>query len=89
MKQSRALSFFEAVINTFIGLLVSYLVWPVAALITGIAYSHSQQIGVVAIFTVASVGRSYVVRRWCERYLHMLAGFLAEKFTRFVNYVKG
>src|SRR5690606_14547092 len=63
MHQTRLVSLVEAAINTVIGFAVSFAVWPFAAWITGIEYSSAQHWAVIAIFTIASVARGYVIRR--------------------------
>lgn len=73
MEQSRLGSLIEACINTLIGFLVSFIVWPIAAILTGIEYGHGQHVGVVTIFTAVSVARSYVVRRWFNARLQRAA----------------
>ena len=52
---------------------MSFIAWPVAAWITDIKYNNGQHWAVVAIFTVVSVARSYVVRRWFNARLHSAA----------------
>lgn len=64
MSQSRSMSLIESTINTLAGFIISFLAWPVAALVTGIQYTPSQHVGVVLFFTAISVARGYVVRRW-------------------------
>lgn len=73
MNQSKLGSLIEAIINTAIGFIVSFVAWPVAAWITGISYTTGQHWAVVAFFTVVSVARSYVIRRWFNARLHNAA----------------
>lgn len=73
MNQSRLGSLIESAINTAIGFIVSFVAWPVAAWMTGIEYSSGQHWAVVAFFTVVSVARSYVIRRWFNARLHNAA----------------
>ena len=73
MNQSRLGSLIESAINTAIGFIVSFVAWPVAAWMTGIEYSSGQHWAVVAFFTVVSVARSYVIRRWFNARLHAAA----------------
>lgn len=79
MNQSKLGSLIEAVINTAIGFVVSFAAWPVAAWMTGISYTAGQHWAVVAFFTVVSVARSYVIRRWFNARLHAAAMKLAGK----------
>lgn len=79
MKQSRLASLIEAGVNTALGFLVSFAVWPVAALLTGISYNSSQHWAVIAIFTVSSIIRGYAVRRFFASGIHS-ASRAAAKF---------
>lgn len=64
MTQSRLDSLMEAVTNTAIGLVVStianYFVIPA---VLGVHMTHAQNAALSAIFTVISIGRSYLLRR--------------------------
>lgn len=73
MNQSRRASLVEAVLNTLIGLVVSFAAWPVAAAWFDIAYTVSGHFGVTGFFTVLSVARGYVVRRWFNARLRRLS----------------
>lgn len=79
MKQSRLGSLIETCINTLIGFGVAYIAWPIAAVIWGIPYTHSQHFGVVLFFTVISVLRGYLIRRYANHVIHNASGRLAEK----------
>lgn len=62
--QTRVDSFMEAVTNTAIGLIIStianYFVIPA---VLGVHMTHTQNLVLAAIFTVISIGRSYLLRR--------------------------
>ena len=79
MDQSRLVSLIETITNTAVGFLFSLAVWPFAAAVTGIAYTGRQHVGVVFIFTVASVGRGYLIRRFFNNGLHVLAVKMARR----------
>jgi hypothetical protein len=79
MTQTRLTSLIEAAINTGIGLVVSYLTWPVAATLFGVSYTTSQHINITLFFTVISVARSYIVRRYFNARLHRLARRAADR----------
>jgi hypothetical protein len=67
MTQSRIDSLMEAVTNTAIGLVVSTIAnYFVIPLVLGVTMSHGQNIALAAIFTVISIGRSYILRRAFE-----------------------
>ena len=78
MEQTKLVSLMEALINTFVGFLVSFIGWPIAAGLTGIEYSSGQHWAVVAFFTVLSVARGYVIRRWFNNGIHLAAVKLAK-----------
>lgn len=82
MEQSRLGSLIEAAINTVIGFLVSFMAWPLGAWLCGLPdYSGGQHAGIVGFFTVLSVARSYVVRRWFNARLKVAASKLAERLA--------
>lgn len=62
--QTKRESIIEAVVNTLIGFLVSYAAWPLIAWKCGIEYNAIQHWEMTFWFTVLSVARGYVVRRW-------------------------
>ncbi|HZJ94588.1 MAG TPA: hypothetical protein VFD11_03315 [Thiopseudomonas sp.] len=67
--------------NTAIGFAISFVGWPVAAAMAGIEYSHGQHWTVVAFFTVISVARGYVIRRFFNNGLHLAAVKLAKRLA--------
>ena len=65
MAQTRLASFIESVISIAIGFCISLLVWVVVIKpLYGIDTSLFQNLGITAIFTVFSVSRAYLVRRY-------------------------
>ena len=66
MKQSRAMSFLEAITNVLIGytvaVLTQILIFPVFGLHTTLA----QNLKLGAVFTVVSILRSFAIRRLFE-----------------------
>lgn len=78
MHQSRLQSLIETIFNTLIGLVVSYLAWPPIAALAGLDFNHGQHIAVTAMFTVISVLRGYVVRRFFNARLQRLAAAIAK-----------
>lgn len=79
MNQTRLESLAETLINTALGFAVSYFAWPVAAWWFNIPYNHGSHLGVVAFFTVLSIARGYVVRRFFNRRIHAIAVKLAAR----------
>ena len=64
MNQTRTASLIEACMNTAIGFVISLVLTAVVLP----AYCHpvtfGQNLQITAIFTLASIARSYVLRRW-------------------------
>nr|MCP5019839.1 hypothetical protein [Ketobacter sp.] len=79
MQQTRLVSLIETLMNTAVGFLISFAAWPIAALVTGIQYGAGQHVAIVAFFTVLSVARGYVIRRWFNNGMHVAAVKLAKK----------
>lgn len=63
----------ETLINVAIGFVVSMLLTAVVFPAYGHAVSFGQNLQITVIFTVASVIRGYVVRRWFNSYIHRIA----------------
>lgn len=70
MTQSRLSSFVEAWASTAIGFVVSCVLQEIVARIYHYQTSFLENLQVVLIFTVASVIRSYYVRRYFNHRLH-------------------
>lgn len=69
MSQSKRASWIEAFTNTAFGLVVSLLLQVfIVPFITGYRTSITADCAVVAVFTVASVLRGYLLRRVFNRY---------------------
>lgn len=79
MEQSKLGSLIETIVNTFIGFLLSFLAWPIAAVLFDMPYNHGQHFGIVFFFTVISVIRGYVIRRWFNARLKAISLNLAQK----------
>ena len=70
MMQTRTASFIEAVINVAIGFVVSLVITALVMPAYGHHVTWSQNLQITGIFTVASIARSYVVRRWFNARIH-------------------
>jgi uncharacterized membrane protein (DUF485 family) len=77
ISQSRKESLIEACINVGIGFCVSFMVQIITFPVFGIHVSMGTHIGVITVFTITSILRSYVIRRWFNNRLHRLAQQLA------------
>ena len=65
--QSRLASFIEALTNVGIGMVVSFFGQIVVSHWYNLPLNVTQNMQIVLFFTVLSVLRSYVVRRWYNR----------------------
>lgn len=77
MNQSRLGSLVEATINTAIGFVMSILLSMIVYPMFGHAFTLAQNIGITAIFTIASIARSYCVRRCFNAQIHGAAQRIA------------
>lgn len=75
--QSRIQSLIEALANIAIGLGVALVAQVVVFPWFGIYVSLSTNLQISVVFTVISLVRSYVLRRWFNRRLHAMAQRLA------------
>ena len=73
MEQTRIGSLIETILNTLIGFVISFVAWPIAALLFSMEYSNAQHFQMTAFFTAISVARGYIIRRWFNARLHTLA----------------
>lgn len=79
MKQSRLVSLIETTLNTVLGFVISFTAWPFVAAWRDLPSSTSDQFWITCAFTVLSIARGYVVRRWFNAGLHTTARLLAAK----------
>jgi hypothetical protein len=61
--QSKKKSFIEAVVNTATGFILSLIIQVVLYPAMGIPVRFEQNLLITSIFTLASIGRGYFVRR--------------------------
>jgi len=65
MEQTRLESFVESALNTLSGYFISLAMWLfVVAPIWDVNVTVGSSLSITAIFTVSSMVRSYVIRRW-------------------------
>ena len=67
MTQTRTMSLVESLTNTAVGFGVSLLTWVVVVRLYGLPMSWFDNLTITAIFTVVSIARQYVLRRWFNR----------------------
>lgn len=65
-KQSRAMSLVEVCSNTFLAMVTGLLTQMIVFPMFGIAVSVQQNLGLLAVFTLVSIVRSYLIRRLFE-----------------------
>ena len=83
--QSKLDSFIEAWLNVLIGFGVSVLANFVIFPLVGIGASTTQILAVGVFMTFVSVARSYLVRRWANKYLSQVRAKMVEFFRKEVK----
>ena len=66
MRQSRLMSLVEAVANVVVGLIMAMATQIVAFPLFGLQASLGQNVRLTLVFTVVSIGRSFLLRRLFE-----------------------
>ena len=84
MNQTKTESLVEALLNTGIGYLFSLALQLIVYPFYGHSFSFAENLKIGVWFLVLSLIRSYVIRRWCNKYLHQFAIYL----TGLLNGVK-
>jgi hypothetical protein len=75
------MSLIETIVNTIIGFLLSlFVVWPLVSIVLGLEHSAKEDFLIVTLFTVVSIIRGYVIRRWFETKIHGLSAWITEFF---------
>lgn len=77
--QTRLSSLIEAVINVAIGFVVSLVITAVVLPAYGHPVSWGENLQITGIFTVFSILRAYVVRRYFNAKIHATAMRMAEQ----------
>ena len=81
--QTRLSSLIEAVINVAIGFVVSLLLTAFLLPAYGHHVTWSQNLQITGIFTIASIARSYFVRRWFNARIHAAALRIANRANQY------
>lgn len=71
--QSRLTSLIEVSLSTALGFVVSAAAWPLIASVMGYPVTATHTVVVTGFYTVLSVARGYVVRRFFASGMHQLA----------------
>lgn len=79
MTQTRLSSLIEAVLNVSIGFVISVLITAAVLPAYGHAVTWGDNLQITAIFTAASIARSYVVRRWFNARIHRAADSITRR----------
>jgi hypothetical protein len=81
VNQTRLGSFIEASLNTLIGLGINLAAQRVVFPLFGFEPSFATNLSIAGIFTVISVARGYVVRRWFNARLQSAAQSMAQRLS--------
>jgi len=81
MTQTRLGSFIEACINVAIGFSINFVANLLILPLIGFHISVGQNLFIGVLYTVISVCRSYVIRRWFNARLHKAAEVLAGRVS--------
>lgn len=79
MTQSRLSSLLEAVINVAIGFVISVAITAIVLPAYGHQVSLGENLQITGIFTLASIARSYLLRRWFNARIKQAAQRLAHQ----------
>ncbi len=81
--QTKLESLIETIITTMVGFFISWIAWPIIAHVHGMETAALTSLSIVAMFTILSLIRGYVIRRWCQKYLTILIKWIAVKIKNF------
>ena len=74
MSQTRIQSLVEVVLNVLIGYIIATITQLIIFPLFGIYVGIGDQLLISLIFTVISIARGYVIRRWYNARIHNFAG---------------
>jgi len=77
VNQTRICSLIEACINVLIGFAINFCANMLILPLIGFHITASQNLFIGVLYTIISVARSYVIRRWFNARLHHAAHMLA------------
>ena len=78
MRQTKLGSFYEACINVAIGFAINFVANLVILPLFGFNITLADNFYIGLLYTIVSVARSYVVRRWFDARIHAAAQKLAQ-----------
>lgn len=79
MTQTRLGSLIEALFNVGIGFAINFVANMLILPLVGFYITPGQNLFIGVLYTVISVARSYVIRRWFNAKLHIIAQRLAQR----------
>lgn len=79
MRQTKWGSFIEACINVLIGFVINYIANLIILPLFGLHVTLLENLYIGLLYTVISVARSYIVRRWFDERIHKAALKLAKE----------
>lgn len=65
--QTKKNSLKESIINTLVGFITTLLVSPLIYWVVGVKMTYSEMSVTTVMFTVISIIRNYVIRRWFNK----------------------
>ena len=65
--QSKKQSIIESIVNTFVGFIITIAFSPLIYGICGVTMSLPQMGGATILFTLLSIIRNYIIRRWFNK----------------------
>lgn len=78
MRQTKLGSFYESLINVAIGFGINFVANLVILPLFGFDITLTDNLYIGLLYTIVSVARSYVVRRWFDRRIHEAAQRMAQ-----------
>lgn len=81
VSQTKLGSLIESLVNVFTGLVVALVGQVLIFPIFGIHIPFTSNLGIAFFFTIISVGRSYIIRRYFNQRLHNVSMRLAKRLN--------
>jgi hypothetical protein len=81
VNQTKLESLLEVCVNVAIGWVVALITQLVVFPLYGINVTVADQLGISVVFTVISIVRSYIIRRWFNAGIHKLVVQFARKIV--------
>jgi len=66
-EQTKKNSIIESITNTLIGIITTFIFSPIIYSMVGITYTFSQLGMATILFTILSIARGYIIRRWFNK----------------------